>query len=414
MEPRALDEWDLLALEATVDLHADTPLHNLTLEGNGHPGFAMRAWMGLMKALGVLFPRLRNFTRQVTLSSLAVDGRGLQVFCAVTRGLPPFYRSSHTLYTRGVARWRRGSVDTALNAWVAQAAWVYREVAAHPERLVLTPDFASAAAAMGAGKVAVQLGIEGAFPFDPTELDVGALRAFLPALGAEFPRPTEAELQAPGGLLRYARRLGVQYLSLNHLASSCFAGSDLRPNSKRGAGISESGRRLVKQAEEAGIMLDLAHASQRAQQDAVELVARGGYRLPLLVSHARVALAGEPLHWRMTRASVLEAVQMTGGIIGVMGARRFLPHGDSPDPRVVIRDIADQVDCVRARIGVDFVGLGLDADGFVGLPFATSAEVAAVLKIELRARGYSEAELLKIYGGNYLHVLRRAEHPAHG
>jgi hypothetical protein len=345
-KPDRLDR--MFARRGVVDLHADTALHGLELAGNGKPGRAMRGWMALLRAAGVVQPKAKNFTRHVTGESLGRQGGGVQVFSAVTRGVAPAYRASARLFARWFARYPRRATRSDVTLWLEQSAWVYRQVEENPGLLALAPDLDTAVAAIRGGRVGAQLAVEGAFPFEENRRNRRALKKFFAdpklALPAGFPVPTDEEL-ASGSLLPYARRLGVQYIGLNHLASSCFSGSELRPNRRRGRGLSARGRRFVADAWQAGIMIDLAHASRKAQREAGPVIA----------------------------------------------------------------DIADQIDYVRARIGVDHIALGLDGDGFVGQAHATTQEVAEAVRAELRARGYSRNDIAKIFGGNYLHVLARRD-----
>ena len=410
---RRPDQLDrLFERSGVVDLHADTALHGLDLPGDGKPGRPMRAWIALMRVTGRVVPKAKNFTRHVTEESLRRQGGGVQVFSAVTRGLAPAYRTSARLFARWFARVPRRSARSDVTLWLEQAAWVYRQVERHPDLLVLTPDLASAVAAVKGGQVGAQLAVEGGFPFEASRRNRRALRKFFadPALElpADFPRPTAGELES-GNLLAYARRIGVQYIGLNHLASSCFSGSELRPNRRRGKGLSALGRRFVADAWSAGIMIDLAHASRQAQRDVVALVNAAAEPLPLLVSHAVFSLDDPAGSWRTTLPDVLPAVRDTGGVVGIIGARVHLPHGGAREPGPVIADIADQIDFVRRRIGVDHVALGLDGDGFVGQAHATTGEVAEAVRAELVTRGYSRSDIAKIFGGNYLHVLARRD-----
>ena len=395
-----------------VDLHADTALHNLPLHGDGSPGRPMRAFMGTMRAAGWAAPKVRNFTRHVTEDSLRAQGGGVQVFSAVTRGLPPAYKKSAELYTRWFGKVPAATAKSDVALWLSQAAWVHGEVAKHPDLLALAPDLPSTVSAIQQRKVGAQLAIEGAFPFEPTPENAEAVRRFFAdpnrALPATFPRPTAAELEGKG-LLHYAQRIGVQYVSLNHLASSCFSGSDMWPNKARGAGLSDRGRRLIADAQDAGIMLDLAHASHQAQRDAIGVVRSQERPLPLLVSHAVFATKPADENWRTSLPEVLDVVRETGGVVGIIGARAHLPHGGSRDAEPVVADIVDQIDFVRARVGVDHVALGLDGDGFVGLSHATTQQVAESIRGELTRRGYSGGDVAKIFGGNYLHVLARRD-----
>lgn len=409
-KPDRLDR--LFERGGVVDLHADTALHGLDLPGNGKPGRAMRAWISLLRAAGVVQPKVRHFTRHVTEDSLRRQGSGVQVFSAVTRGVAPAYRLSAKLFARWFARYPRRATRSDVTLWLEQAAWVYRQVEQNPDLLVLTPDLATTVAAVKRGRVGAQLAVEGGFPFEASRRNRRALRRFFADpkldLPGDFPRPTADEL-ASGNLLAYARRLGVQYIGLNHLASSCFSGSELRPNRRRGRGLSPLGRRFVADAWSAGIMIDLAHASRQAQRDVVALVRASADPLPLLVSHAVFSLDDPEGSWRSTLPEVLPAVRDSGGVVGIIGARVHLPHGGAREPGPVVADIADQIDFVRRRIGVDHIALGLDGDGFVGQAHATTREVAEAVRTELVARGYSRSDVAKIFGGNYLHVLARRD-----
>jgi len=409
-KPDRLDR--LFERRGVVDLHADTALHGLELPGDGRPGRAMRAWMAILRATGKVLPKAQNFTRHVTAESLQKQGGGVQVFSAVTRGVAPAYKVSARLFARWFARFPRRATRSDVALWLEQAAWVYRQVEKSPDLLVLAPDFRSAVKAVKGGRVGAQLAVEGGFPFEPSRKNRRALRRFFADprldLPADFPRPTDDELTS-GNLLSYARRLGIQYIGLNHLASSCFSGSELRPNRRRGSGLSRLGRRFVADAWSAGIMIDLAHASRQAQRDVIELVRAAEEPLPLLVSHAVFSLDDPAGSWRTTLPEVLPAVRDTGGVVGIIGARVHLPHGGAREPGPVIADIADQIDYVRGQIGVDHIALGLDGDGFVGQAHATTGQVAEAVRAELIVRGYSSADIGKIFGGNYLHVLARRD-----
>lgn len=408
--PDRLDR--LFERRGVVDLHADTALHGLDLPGDGKPGRAMRGWIKLLRAAGVIQPKVRNFTRHVTEDSLRRQGGGVQVFSAVTRGVAPAYRVSARLFARWFARYPRRATRSDVTLWLEQAAWVYRQVEHNPDLLVLAPDLGATVAAVKGGRVGAQLAVEGGFPFEASRRNRRAMRRFFAdpklALPADFPRPTAEELES-GSLLPYARRLGVQYIGLNHLASSCFSGSELRPNRRRGRGLSRLGRRFVADAWSAGIMIDLAHASRQAQREVVELVRAAEDPMPLLVSHAVFSLDDPAGNWRTTLPEVLPAVRDTGGVVGIIGARVHLPHGGAREPGPVVGDIADQIDFVRRRIGVDHIALGLDGDGFVGQAHATTREVAEAVRVELTRRGYSRTDIAKIFGGNYLHLLARRD-----
>ncbi len=81
-----------------------------------------------------------------------------------------------------------------------------------------------------------------------------------------------------------------------------------------------------------------------------------------------------------------------------------------PKPEVTVSDVADHIEHVRAVAGVDYVGLGSDFDGIPEAPTGLDGvdKYPALLQ-ELARRGWSDADLAKVAGGNLLRVLARAE-----
>ncbi|MEO1102015.1 MAG: membrane dipeptidase [Pseudomonadota bacterium] len=71
--------------------------------------------------------------------------------------------------------------------------------------------------------------------------------------------------------------------------------------------------------------------------------------------------------------------------------------------------MVDHIDYVVQRIGVDHVGVGTDFNHGGGIGSFTDASEAMNVTAELVERGYSEEDIGKIWGGNFLRVLRTAE-----
>ena len=81
-----------------------------------------------------------------------------------------------------------------------------------------------------------------------------------------------------------------------------------------------------------------------------------------------------------------------------------LPHA------ATLSDVADHIDHVRKTIGVDYIGVGGDYEGFDGPPEGLQdVSCYPALLAELRRRGYSRDEIKKVAGLNLLRVLREAE-----
>jgi len=166
-----------------------------------------------------------------------------------------------------------------------------------------------------------------------------------------------------------------------------------------GPGLTDAGRALVRACNELGILVDLAHATERTFFDVADVT-----DAPLVVSHAGV-YARSPVPRNVTDAQ-LDAIRDSGGLVGVIfdsvmtradGALRF----DTP-----LATIADHVEYAAERIGVEHVALGSDFDGCVPCEALSDASKTQAILDELRTRGWSEPGLRALANGNWLRVLR--------
>jgi membrane dipeptidase len=79
-------------------------------------------------------------------------------------------------------------------------------------------------------------------------------------------------------------------------------------------------------------------------------------------------------------------------------------------PRPKLKSLIDHIEHVARVAGVDHAGIGSDFDGIPSLPEGIdSAADLPKIAVELRKRGFSQAEVVKIFSGNILRVMRRAE-----
>ncbi len=83
-----------------------------------------------------------------------------------------------------------------------------------------------------------------------------------------------------------------------------------------------------------------------------------------------------------------------------------------PAPRANVKDLADHIDYAVKLIGIDHVGISSDFDGGGGIDGYNSAAEALNVTIELVRRGYTEAQITKLWGGNLLRVMREVEQVA--
>lgn len=166
-----------------------------------------------------------------------------------------------------------------------------------------------------------------------------------------------------------------------------------------GPGLTEAGKRLVRECNRLGIMVDLAHITERGFWDVAELT-----DAPLVVSHAGVhALC------RSTRNITdrqIDALGETGGLLGVIFEPSNLTVGSGRETDIPLTEIVRHIDYVVNRIGIDHVALGSDFDG-ASMPDELR-DVAGLPKLidALAAAGYNREAIEKIAYKNWFRVLR--------
>lgn len=223
----------------------------------------------------------------------------------------------------------------------------------------------------------------------------GVLAAILHVEGAEAIGPELDELEV-------LYRAGLRSLGLVWSRSNVFGhGVPFRfPGSPdTGPGLSAAGRRLVRECDRLGIMVDLSHLNERGFWDAAELTQK-----PLVATHSN-AHALCPATRNLTDRQ-LDAVRDSGGVVGVNFAVAFLREDGKEEADTSISEIARHVDYLVRRMGVDHVGLGSDFDGATIPRGLGDASGLPLLVDALRKRGYAGEELRKLAHGNWLRVLR--------
>lgn len=384
----------LVGIAATVDLHADTAMHGRPLDSaEDRPGLLMRMWMWLV---GLFVP---NYFRHVTRQTLDRWGCGVQIFSVTTEGLPPLFRASHRFYTQVAVGRPPHANASRFNTFIDQVAWIFAETQKHGQRLRLVANWQQAVAALSEDRVGAMIAVEGAQVLVPKPADEARLSRFLRHPGVQLPShmplPGPEDIASVEGRIRYLSRIGTLYVGLTHCDNSDYAGSSSALGARRG--LAKEGRKLVRQLNEAGILIDLAHASEQTERDVAGLC-----DLPVIVSHGVLCTGTRDApKWRDTSPETLEEIRRTGGLFGVMLATLYLNDG-------TIADVVDQMDCVRDAIGIDYLAYGSDADGFVNLVVPDLGSLGDI-EDEMVRRGYTADQLAKIRYENFLRMLKRRD-----
>lgn len=195
----------------------------------------------------------------------------------------------------------------------------------------------------------------------------------------------------------YAR--GVRYMTLTHASNNDICDS-CATETKKWHGLSGFGREVVAEMNRLGMLIDVAHISDESFWDVLKYSVK-----PVVSTHSCCrALADRP---RNMTDEMIKAMADKGGVIQINFYPYFLDgsYNDGDEVRPSYKKIVDHIDHVVSIAGVDHVGIGSDFDGIDYTPegMDTVADLPKVL-LELKARGYSDSDVEKISGGNFLRV----------
>ncbi|MCD7709972.1 MAG: membrane dipeptidase [Porphyromonadaceae bacterium] len=192
------------------------------------------------------------------------------------------------------------------------------------------------------------------------------------------------------------RRKGVVYMTLCHNGDNDICDSAKGENEHNG--LSPFGRKVVREMNRVGMMVDLAHAGEKSFYDALEVS-----RTPIVSTHSSCrALCDHP---RNLTDDQIRSLAAKGGVIQICLYEGFLVK----DGKSSIEDIVAHIDHVVALVGVDYVGIGSDFDGGGGIPGCDTAEELMHITKALFRKGYTTDMLQKIWGGNFLRVMRQVQ-----
>ncbi|MFD0557233.1 dipeptidase [Stackebrandtia endophytica] len=247
------------------------------------------------------------------------------------------------------------------------------------------------------------------------------------------------------GTLRMMYRLGARYMTLTHTSNTDWA--DSGTDEVGVGGLSRFGREVVAEMNRLGMLVDLSHVAPSTMRHALAVS-----EAPAFFSHSNaLAKCGHP---RNVPDDVLDLVGQTQGIVMATFVPGFLTEAarvwmdaleaeegrtpsewladgtnedeyrlrrerrlawlaKNPCPPVSSADVADHLDYMRDRIGVDCIGIGGDLDGIATTPIDLT-DVAAYPKLfeELLRRGWSDEDVAKVSFKNLVRVVRRTEEVA--
>jgi len=236
-------------------------------------------------------------------------------------------------------------------------------------------------------------------------------------------------------VLRMYYRLGIRAMTLTHFKNNNWA--DSSTDKPEHNGLTPFGKEVVREMNRLGMLVDVSHVSDKTFYDALEVSTK-----PVIVSHSSSrAISNIP---RNVTDDMLRALAKNGGVIGINFGEGFISQKDvaalqkaitsnqSAPPELVgkflddyannefrkdlaemrtglatLSDVADHVDHMVKVAGIDHIGIGSDFDGITAPPEGLQdiSKMPSLVAVLLK-RGYSEQDIKKILGGNYLRVIR--------
>ena len=181
-------------------------------------------------------------------------------------------------------------------------------------------------------------------------------------------------------------RAGVRMAGLTHFFDNQIAGS---MHGERKGGLTPLGRRVVREMERRGMVIDIAHCSHACVAEVLAMATR-----PVVSSHGGVQATCREN--RNLSDEEIRGVARTGGVIGV-GVWDAAVCGTEP------ADTARAMRHIRDLVGIDHVGLGTDFDGAVTAGYDVSR--MALITQALIDQGFTDEEIAKAMGDNVLRVL---------
>ena len=264
------------------------------------------------------------------------------------------------------------------------------------------------------GKRAIYIGMENGFPIGT---DIGRVKEF------------------------YNR--GVRYITLCHSQNNDICDSSTDRNGEEHNGLSKFGKKVVKEMNDLGMLIDVSHISDNSFFDVIKKS-----KTPVIASHSSVRSIAH--HPRNMSDEMIKALAENGGVIQICLLGEYIKDPDTttvryrkekelrelydtkydsmtdeekkelrnewrslsekyPKELPTVADYVDHIDYVKNLVGIDYVGIGSDFDGGGGIEGCADVSEMPNITKEMLKRGYTEDEVAKVWGGNFFRVFSRVE-----
>jgi len=366
--------------------------------------------------------------KQIHNKAIVVDTHNDILMKADDRGLA-FDKDLTGKASTDLDRWKKGGLDVQVfsvycdGAAANPYAYANREMdildavaARNPGKIVKVAGYAELMKVVNQGKIAAMFGVEGGHMIED---DLNKLEAL------------------------YKR--GARYMTLTHNTAPSWATSAADETTKPNLphkGLTDFGKQVVQKMNELGMMIDVSHVGDQTFWDVIQLTTK-----PIIASHSSVYSLTP--HRRNLKDDQIKAIAKNGGVIQInfnpgfidssymrkenaftkrhaaendslmksgmddFYASDYLFHKYQKETDAIRPPLAlviQHIEYVIKLVGVDYVGLGSDFDGITLTPLELDdVTTYPLITKALVAKGYKEADVDKILGGNFLRVLKANE-----
>jgi membrane dipeptidase len=209
---------------------------------------------------------------------------------------------------------------------------------------------------------------------------------------------------------------GVRVLGYTHAGNNDWADSS-RPSKALGdkpdehGGLSELGKQGVARLNKLGMLIDVSQLTTPALKQVLSLT-----KAPVVATHSGLkSIVDSP---RNLSDEELELIRQNGGVVQIVAFGNYLrkaPEGaaeHAPVEPATVAQLVDSISYAVKKIGIDHVGISSDFNHGGGVTGWQNESEAQNVTVELLRRGYSERQIAKLWGGNFLRVWGQAQRSA--
>jgi len=197
--------------------------------------------------------------------------------------------------------------------------------------------------------------------------------------------------------IKMFKRMGVSYITLCHNGPNDIC--DSARGKQEWGGLSPFGKQVVSEMNRLGVMIDISHAAESTFNDVLHLSS-----LPVVASHSSVRSLCD--HPRNLSDQQIKALAAKGGVIQVCLYKGFI---NQEEEKASLSDAIRHINYIVKLVGIDHVGIGSDFDGDGELIGCRSTNELINITFRLLEEGYTEEEIRKIWGGNFMRVLKEVQ-----